>query len=95
MTTGSTGQGRREEAIDGLEQVRRDFTARGLPYDAACCVDLAVLLKEGRTGEVKALAREMAPIFQLSEGMPREALHILPLREAPAHSPRLWSWHAH
>ncbi len=76
----ATGQGRREEAIDGLEQVRRDFTARGLPYDAALSsLDLAVLyLKEGRTGEVKALAREMAPIFQ-AQGIAREALASLSL----------------
>jgi tetratricopeptide (TPR) repeat protein len=76
----ATGQGRRKEAIDGLEQVRRDFTARGLPYDAALSsLDLAVLyLKEGRSGEVKALAREMAPIFQ-AHGIAREALASLSL----------------
>jgi transcriptional regulator with XRE-family HTH domain/tetratricopeptide (TPR) repeat protein len=76
----ATGRGLREEAIDGLEQVRRDFTARGLPYDAALSsLDLAVLyLKEGRTGEVKALAREMAPIFQ-AQGIAREALASLSL----------------
>ena len=76
----ATGRGLWEEAIDGLEQVRRDFTARGLPYDAALSsLDLAVLyLKEGRTGEVKALAREMAPIFQ-AQGIAREALASLTL----------------
>ncbi|HTG32031.1 MAG TPA: helix-turn-helix transcriptional regulator [Thermoanaerobaculia bacterium] len=76
----SAGQGRRAEAIAGLEQVRRDFTARGLYYDAALSsLDLAVVyLKEGRLVEVKTLAREMAPIFQ-AQGIAREALASLSL----------------
>jgi transcriptional regulator with XRE-family HTH domain len=80
----ASGQGKREEAIAGLEQVRRDFTARGLPYDASLSsLDLAVLyLKEGRAGEVKDLAREMAPVFT-AQGIAREALASLTLfREA-------------
>jgi transcriptional regulator with XRE-family HTH domain len=76
----SAGQEQWREAITGLEQVRRDFTARGLPYDAALSsLDLAVLyLREGRLGEVKTLAREMAPIFK-SQGIAREALASLSL----------------
>jgi transcriptional regulator with XRE-family HTH domain len=80
----AVGQGKREEAIAGLGQVRREFTARQLPYDAArACLELAAIyLKEGRTGEVKALAREMAPIFQ-AQGITREARASLSLfREA-------------
>ena len=76
----SAGQEQWREAITGLEQVRRDFTARGLPYDAALSsMDLAIVyLKEGRLGEVKTLAREMAPIFK-SQGIAREALASLSL----------------
>ncbi|HTG35442.1 MAG TPA: hypothetical protein VLB76_21175 [Thermoanaerobaculia bacterium] len=76
----AAGQGRLEEAIAGLEQVRREFTVRQLAYDAArACLELAAIyLKEGRSGEVKALAREMAPIFQV-QGIAREALASLSL----------------
>jgi transcriptional regulator with XRE-family HTH domain len=74
------GQERREEAIAGLEQVRREFMVRQLPYDSArACLELATIyLKEGQTGEVKALAREMAPIFH-AQGIAREALVSLSL----------------
>ena len=76
----TAGQGGWEKAITGLEQVRREFTARMLPYDAALSsLEVAVLyLKEGRTGEVKVLAREMAPLFQ-AQGIAREALASLSL----------------
>ena len=62
----------------GLEQVRREFTVRAIPYDAALSsLELAVLyLEEGRSQEVKTLAREMAPIFQ-AQGIAREALAAL------------------
>lgn len=74
----NSGLGRRSEAIAGLEQVRRELTARAIPYDAALSsLELAVLyLEEDRTSEVKALAREMAPIFQ-AQGIAREALAAL------------------
>jgi transcriptional regulator with XRE-family HTH domain len=76
----AAGQGRREEALAGLEQVRRELVARAIPYDAALAsLELAVLyLEEGHTGEVKALAREMAPILQ-AQGIAREALASLTL----------------
>jgi tetratricopeptide (TPR) repeat protein len=72
------GQGRREEAIAGLEQVRRELTDRPIPYDAALSsLELSVLyLQDGRTGAVKALAQEMGPIFK-SQGMAHEALASL------------------
>jgi tetratricopeptide (TPR) repeat protein/transcriptional regulator with XRE-family HTH domain len=72
------GHGRREDAIAGLEQVRREFTDRLIPYDAArSSLELSVLyLEEGRTGVVKALAREMGAIFK-SQGIAREALASL------------------
>ncbi|HEY3570288.1 MAG TPA: helix-turn-helix transcriptional regulator [Thermoanaerobaculia bacterium] len=71
----AAGQGRWEEAVSGLEQVWRDFTARGLSYDAALAgLELALLyLKADRTSEVKELARRMVPVFQ-AQGITREAL---------------------
>ncbi|MFL6237235.1 MAG: helix-turn-helix domain-containing protein [Thermoanaerobaculia bacterium] len=71
---------RREQAMLGLEQVRQDFTTRGLPYDAALAsLELALLyLEEGRTGEVRNLARTMGWIFQ-AQGIAREALAALTL----------------
>jgi transcriptional regulator with XRE-family HTH domain len=76
----AAGEERTEEAMAGLEQVRQDFTARGLPYDAALAsLELAVLyLKEERTAEVRNLARSMSWIFQ-AQGIAREALAALAL----------------
>jgi transcriptional regulator with XRE-family HTH domain len=76
----AAGDDRREQAMAGLEQVRRDFTARGLPYDAALAsLELAVLyLEEGYAAEVRNLARAMSWIFQ-SQGIAREALAALTL----------------
>jgi transcriptional regulator with XRE-family HTH domain len=74
------GQGRRQDAMARLEQIRRDFIAYGLPYDSArASLELAILyLEEGHPQAVKALAREMAPIFQ-SQGIHREAVAALKL----------------
>jgi transcriptional regulator with XRE-family HTH domain len=74
------GQGRAEEAIVGLEQVVREFTALELAYEAALAgLDLAVLyLKAGRTAEVEALAAAMGWIFT-AKGITREALQALTL----------------
>lgn len=74
------GQGRTEEAIAGLVQVRQDFTARALPYDAAVAsLDLAVLwLRSGRTAEVRELAVAMGWIFKIN-GIDREAMATLKL----------------
>lgn len=74
------GQGREEEAVAGLEQVRGEFTARGLPYDAALSsLYLAVLwLKGGRTTKVRNLALAMGWIFK-DKGIAREALAALTL----------------
>jgi tetratricopeptide (TPR) repeat protein len=76
----AAGEGRAEEAIAGLEQVRRDFTARELPYNAALSsLDLcALLLQAGRTVEVKEIAVAMAWIFK-AQGIGREALAALSL----------------
>jgi tetratricopeptide (TPR) repeat protein len=73
-------QGRTDEAIAGLAQVRRDFTARELPYDAAVAsLDLAVLwLKTERMAEVRELAVAMGWIFK-ANGIDREAIAALRL----------------
>jgi len=72
------GLGRRAEAIAALRQVREDFAARELAGDAALAtLNLAVvLLEEGRTGEVRALAGKTVPIFG-SLGLGEEALAAL------------------
>jgi tetratricopeptide (TPR) repeat protein len=74
------GQSRRAEAAEALSEVGAGFLARKLGYDAALAsLELAVLyLEEDRTGEVKALARGMAPIFR-AQGVHREALAALQL----------------
>ncbi len=71
----SAGLGSPAEAAAALEQVRRDFTARGLSYDAAlAALELALLqLQAGRTAAVKELGRQMAPIFR-EKRIAREAL---------------------
>ncbi len=76
----AAGDDRREQAMVSLEQVRQDFTTRGLPYDAALAsLELALLyLEEGRTAEVRNLARAMGWIFK-AQGIAREALAALTL----------------
>jgi tetratricopeptide (TPR) repeat protein len=76
----AAGQGRTEEALAGLEQVRRDLSARELACDAALAsLDLAILLLDaGRTVEVKDLAVAIGWIFQ-TKGIGREALAALKL----------------
>ncbi|HSK74903.1 MAG TPA: hypothetical protein VLQ45_00465, partial [Thermoanaerobaculia bacterium] len=75
-----SGQGKAEEATATLEQVRRDFAARDLPYDAALSsLELALLwLKANRTAEVRELALGMAWIFT-SKKIHREAIAALTL----------------
>jgi tetratricopeptide (TPR) repeat protein len=74
------GQGRKEEAGAGLEQVVAEFRRLALPYEAALsALDLATLyLKEGRTAEVQQLAVAMGWIFS-AKGIAREALAALSL----------------
>ncbi|HET9212227.1 MAG TPA: helix-turn-helix transcriptional regulator [Thermoanaerobaculia bacterium] len=76
----AAGQERKDDAIAGLEQVRQELTARGLPHDAALAsLELAVLyLEEERTADVRNLARAMSWIFQ-AQGIAREALAALTL----------------
>lgn len=74
------GLGQREKAMASLEQVRGEFTAREIAYDAALVsLELAVLyLEDGRTPEVRILARQMLWIFR-AQGVHREALAALKL----------------
>ncbi len=74
----AAGQGRRDEAVACLEQVRRDFTVRQLPYDAArVSLELAALwAEEGRSREVRSLSFAMVWIFK-SQGIEREFLAAL------------------
>ena len=74
----AAGLGHVEEAIEALRLVRADFTNRGIAYDAALVtLELAALLAaQGRTREVKDLARHSAPLFK-AQGVHREALAAL------------------
>jgi tetratricopeptide (TPR) repeat protein len=76
----AAAEGRSEDAVAGLNQVRGYFTARELPYDAALSsLDLSLLwLKSGCAVEVKELAVAMGWIFK-AEGIDREALEALKL----------------
>jgi len=76
----AAGLGRREEAAKILTGVRDEFDRLDLPYDTALAsLDLAALrLEQGRTEEVKALARQMVDTF-LDQGVHREAQRALEL----------------
>ncbi len=76
----AAGLGRREEALQALERVRRYFTSEQIAYDAALAsLEVAVLyLEAGRTGEVKRLAEEMVWVFK-AQGVKEEALAALRL----------------
>jgi transcriptional regulator with XRE-family HTH domain len=76
----AAGRGRKQDARTALEQVRREFVARRMGYDAALVsLELSVLyLEQGRTAEVHSLAVEMAWIFD-AQGVHREALAALEL----------------
>ncbi len=74
------GLGRPAEARSLLGQARQEFAAREMWYDVALA-DLEIaplLLAEGKTGEVKAMARELVAVFD-SKGVHREALAALRL----------------
>lgn len=72
------GLGRPIEAEEAFTQARRYFLERGISFDAALVsLELAVLyLEQGRTPEVKDLARELAPIFK-AQDVAREAMATL------------------
>ena len=74
----AAGLGWDEQARIAFEQVRREFTAREIAYDCALVtLELAaLLLEQGHTREVRALAEEMLWIFR-AQGVHREALAAL------------------
>ncbi len=74
----AVGVGRLEEARELFQELRREFAARGLGYDAALItLDLTALYAEaGALAEVKALSLEIAQIFH-AQDVPREALAAL------------------
>ena len=76
----AVGLERREEAIKILSRVREEFTSLNIAYDMALVsLELAALyLEEGRTVELRTLARQTVPIFE-AQGVHREALAALKL----------------
>lgn len=85
----AAGLGHSDEATAKLGQVRGDFLAHGLPYDAAlAALELATFyLRAGRTEQVKDLARQMLPVFQVNE-IHREALAAITLFRQAAEQER-------
>jgi tetratricopeptide (TPR) repeat protein len=81
--------GRQEEAEAGFREARERALADGLCYDTSMLtLDLAALyLREGRTEEVKDLAREMLPIF-VSQDVHRQALAALAIFQQAAEMDR-------
>ncbi|MGH7489367.1 MAG: hypothetical protein ACREMY_27765 [bacterium] len=61
----AAGFGRRAEAEELLDRVRRELLSRGIAFDTAVAtLELAVFyLEDGRSAEVRAIADELAKIF--------------------------------
>jgi tetratricopeptide (TPR) repeat protein len=81
----AAGLGEADAARDAFSDARQGFLDQDIAYDAAL-VSLefaSVLLQDGRTDEVRELAREMIPIFQ-SQEIHREALAALAVFQAAA-----------
>jgi tetratricopeptide (TPR) repeat protein len=81
----AAGLGRSQEARELLEKARREFASRNMSYDVALALleEAALLLNDGRTAEVKTLAKELAAVFE-SKGVHREALAALRLFQEAA-----------
>lgn len=83
----AAGLGRRDEALELLQQARQEFAKRGMDYDVAVALveQAALLLEAERAEEVRELVRDLAGIFEL-KSVHREALAALRLfREAAEH----------
>ena len=76
----AAGLGRPEEALRLLEEARRRFATKKMPYDVALASleEAVLLLDQGRVAEVKALAQGLTQVFD-SKGVHREALATLKL----------------
>jgi len=76
----AAGFGRRTEAEELLDRVRREFLSREIAYDTALAtLELAVLyLEDGRSAEVRTIAAELAPIF-VAQRVARETLACVDL----------------
>jgi tetratricopeptide (TPR) repeat protein/DNA-binding XRE family transcriptional regulator len=85
----AAGLGRSQEARELLEKARREFASRNMSYDVALALleESVLLLNDGRTAEVKTLARELATVFE-SKGVHREALAALRLFQEAAEGER-------
>jgi transcriptional regulator with XRE-family HTH domain len=83
------GLGRTEEAIETLTRVRGRFAAEGLDYDTALVtLEIATIYaREGRTAEVKTIARHLVPVF-VAKRVPSEALKALALFRQAAEQER-------
>lgn len=81
----AAGLGDRTGARRAWDSARRDFTTRGMAYDAALVsLELAVfLIGEGETAEVRELAGEITEIFK-SRDVHRETLAALAIFQAAA-----------
>ena len=81
----AAGLGEAEEARLAFAEAQRGFLDQRISYDAALVsLEMATfLLQEGRTAEVRELAREMIPIFQ-AQDIHREALAALAVFQAAA-----------
>jgi tetratricopeptide (TPR) repeat protein len=85
----AAGLGQSGEALLLLAQAREQFAFRGMDYDVALALleEAALLLDEGRAAEVKALAGELAGVFD-SKGVHREALAALRIFQEAAEQER-------
>ncbi|HEX4495486.1 MAG TPA: helix-turn-helix transcriptional regulator [Thermoanaerobaculia bacterium] len=83
----AAGLGRSEEALNLLHQARQGFSNRKMVTDAALVLleESVLLLEEGRTAQVKELARGLAEVLE-SKGIHREALAALLLFQEAAES---------
>ncbi len=92
----TAGLGDLEDGIATLARVRGEFASRDMSYDVALVsLEIAILYaKEGRTEQVKTLARHMTPIFR-AHGIHREALAALTLFRQAAEQERVTEELAH
>jgi tetratricopeptide (TPR) repeat protein len=76
----AAGCGRAAQALSLLEQARLAFSTRKMWYDTSLALleMAALMLKEGRTTEVRALASHLVEVFNF-KGVHREALAALQL----------------